>query len=155
MARRRNTAWSEKQYGPNRWLWLNIGQVEVVVYSGNGTQDEDDPDAAEPLPTYADGLGVEPVRLHIRRMGRPPTILSLTYYTVQELEAMKSLFDKAFEVAIERSAVLDEAARKASMGGDDSIPRTWRPDAQVMERESVLTRSTPAATVEPEPDPTE
>ncbi len=156
-SRRRRGPWTEPTYGPNRWAWLNLGAVEIIVYSGADKSEYfPDGDEEEPtLPSYADGLGISSIRLAIRRIGRRPITLSLTYYTVKELQALKKIFNMAIDRAIERSAVLDAEAHRVSMEGNDSIPRTWRPDPQVLERRSVLTRTAGPDTVDPEPDPTD
>lgn len=137
---------------------MQVGRLEIIAYSGNDksefTNNGGDPEEEERfLPSYADGLGVEPIRLSIRRIGFRPLTISLTSYTVKELEAMRGIIVGAFDVAVERSAVLDAEAHRQSMEGNDSIPRTWRLDPQVMERPQVLTRTAlPVTVVLEQPD---
>lgn len=155
MARRPTRKWTEQQYGPNRYAWLSIGRIEIVLYDGNdrseykgGTQG--DRDEEEPvLPSYADGLGVRALRLAIRRIGQRPLTLSLTYYTVKELQAMRELINEAFDLAIKRSTILDQAAEEATTRGDDSIPRVYRPDPSIIRRPSALTRLQNEGMVDP------
>ena len=107
---------------------MQVGRLEIIAYSGNDksefTNNNGDPEEEERfLPSYADGLGVEPIRLSIRRIGFRPLTMSLTSYTVKELEAMKGSIVGAFDIAMERSAVLDAEAHRQSPG------RCWRKGA--------------------------
>ena len=130
----------EMEYGPNRYAWLIAGRLEVVVYDGADTTRPKEETEEDESSSYAHGLPIRPLRLQFRRFGMRPFTLGLTYYTVAELTKMRDLINRAFDIAMERAALLDEAATKATLEGNDAIPRTYRPDPEIIERPHVLTR---------------
>lgn len=150
MARGRGAPYVEPVYGPNRFSWMTAGRVEFIVYDGSEKGESvstDDQEEEVRLPSYADALPVRPLRLSIRRIGRRPLTLNLTYYTVEELIKMRALINKAFDIAMKRSKILDDEAKRLALAGDDTIPRVYRMDPHVIERPGVLTRPNPDGTV--------
>lgn len=149
--------WRENTYGVNRWAWLVLGRIEIVVYDGNDPNPLDAPPAEKNEHFHDDAgrmehdtkLKIRPIRLSIKRGTFRPLLINLTHFRVDELKELRRLLDMALDEALKRAELLDADAQERFDNGDDTLPRLYRPIPQIIERPGVLARPFDEGTMTP------
>lgn len=119
--RRRDFHYGNRQFSESRYGWVRtyLGQFVILV-------DKADDDGDLNVTLY-----------HPKEKARP-VALNLTDCTEEELIAMKDLFDKAFELAIDTARRRDKVAEDAFQRGDDRYARSYREVPQLVYRQGAL-----------------
>lgn len=112
------TADGPKRYSDSRYAWVRTEVGQFVILVGDQSNE----------------VGTDVVLYHPRPGNQRAVSIVLTSLTEQELDALEDLFKSAFEWARPVVKQRDQEAEDAWQQGDDSVPRHYRPDAQLVYR---------------------
>lgn len=109
------------RFTDRREMWTKLDFMEVAMFR-------------QPVEEGHEEQG-EGISIFLRPGNARPLTVKLTAWTRDELEAFRTVVNKALDEAAPICTRRDEIAQKAFEAGDDSFARIYRPVPQVFERE--------------------
>ena len=119
------------EYTEQRAMWAKFGKHEVVLYLDNSGEQV----GGEVIITFYNS--------------RKSWAINLSECTVADLDAMKSVIDRAFELAYPVAEARDRKAQDDFDAGVDSNPRSYRQLPQFVVRDRVFAEHGPFLQVRP------